>query len=145
MNGLAGFAVPRPSDPTVGPPDAAWVDAARNDQVALVWAASERLPETLVPGIGLVEMAFRGQMDEGWVKKIVGAGTEVEAIEVNGHHGYWISGDPHFFFYQGPNGIVDESRRWVGDALVWSDGAITYRLETSLGRDQAIALAESMR
>ena len=71
--------------------------------------------------------------------------TKVETVTVNGHRGFWISGEPHQFFYEGPNGFVDEPRRWVGDALLWSDGPITYRLETSLGRDAAIAVAESMR
>ncbi len=145
MDGLAGFTVVRPSDATVGPPDAAWLDATHNDQVSLVWAASDRLPETTVPGVGLVEMAFRGRLDEGWFKKLVSANTKIEPVEVNGNRGYWISGDPHFFFYEGPNGIVEDTRRWVGDALIWSKGPITYRLESSLGRDETIALAESMR
>jgi hypothetical protein len=142
---LAGFAVLRPSDPSVGPPDAAWVDTARNDEVSLVWAASDHLPRTTAPGIGLVEMAFRGSVSDGWYKKIVGAGTTVEPVLVNGHRGYWVSGDPHQFFYEGPNGIVEETRRWVGDALMWADGPITYRLETSIGRDATVALAETMR
>ena len=135
----------RPAETTVGAPDAAWIDASHNDQVALVWATSDRLPQTNAPGVGLIEMAFRGKVDEGWFKKIIGAGTKVETAEVNGNRGYWITGDPHLFFYQGPDGAVDEPRRWVGDALLWSDGPITHRLETSLGRDAAIALAESMR
>jgi hypothetical protein len=145
VDGLAGFRVVRPPETTVGAPDAAWIDADRNDQVALVWATSDRLPQTDSPGIGLIEMAFRGKIDEGYFKKIIGAGTKVEFVEVNGNRGFWISGDPHQFFYEGPNGFVDEPRRWVGDALLWSEGPITYRLETSLGRDASIALAESMR
>ena len=58
--------------------------------------------------------------------------------------GYWLTGDLHFIFWKGPNGFVDDSRRWVGDVLLWADGDITYRLETSLGRDRAVDLAESM-
>jgi hypothetical protein len=145
VDALAGFHVPRPSNGTIGPPDATWIDGAHNEQVALVWASSGRLPETTAPGIGLIEMAFRGKIDEGWFKKIVGDRTKVETVTVNGHRGFWISGEPHQFFYESPNGFVDEPRRWVGDALLWSDGPITYRLETSLGRDAAIAVAESMR
>jgi hypothetical protein len=142
---LAGFHVPRPPDATFGPPDATWVDATHNDQVALVWASSATLPDTTARGVGLVEMAFRGKIDEGWFKKIVDTRTKVETVTVSGHRGFWISGEPHQFFYEGPNGFVDEPRRWVGDALLWSDGPITYRLESSLGRDAAIVVAESMR
>ena len=40
---------------------------------------------------------------------------------------------------------VDEDRRWVGDALIWQRGDKTYRIETSLGRDAAIRIAESLQ
>ena len=40
--------------------------------------------------------------------------------------------------------FVHDPRRWVGDALLWTRGAITYRLETSLDEAAAIRLAESM-
>ena len=58
-----------PADPTIGPPDAAWVDPALNDQVALVWPSSDRLPATQEPGVGLVLTAFRGAVDDGWFTK----------------------------------------------------------------------------
>jgi hypothetical protein len=52
----------------------------------------------------------------------------------------------HFFFYVRPDteGYVDDGRRWVGDALVWYDGTATYRIESSLGRDATIGIAESI-
>ena len=40
--------------------------------------------------------------------------------------------------------IIGDERRWVGDALVWSDGTTTNRIESALGRDATIALAESI-
>jgi hypothetical protein len=141
---LAGFEVHWPSDPPIGPPDAAWLDPALNDQVALVWAASNRLPATTEPGVGLILTQFRGTVGDGWFTKVLGPDTTVELVRVGDLRGYWISGQPHQFFYEGPNGFVDETRRLVGDVLVWADGPITYRLETSLGRDASIAIAESM-
>ena len=141
----AQFPVRIPADPTIGPPVSAWVDPARNGQVALVWPSSDRLPPTEEPGVGLVLTAFRGAVDDGWFTKVLGAGTTAERVRVGGQPGYWVSGDPHFFFYEGPNGPVEESRRWVGDVLLWADGPITYRLETSLGRDAAIAIAETLQ
>ena len=145
VDGLAGYRVIRRPETTLGAPDAAWIDVS-----------PQRPGRAGLGGIGPVAADERargradrdglpGQIDQGWFKKILGAGTKVEAVEVNGNRGYWITGDPHLFFYQGPDGAVDEPRRWVGDALLWSDGPITHRLETSLGRDAAIALAESMR
>ena len=144
LDAQAGFHVRLPKDQTVGAPDAAWLDPALSDQVALVWAASERLPATTEPGVGLILTQFRGTVDDGWFTKILGPDTTVELVQVGDLRGYWITGQPHQFFYEGPNGFVDETRRMVGDVLLWADGPITYRLETSLGRDAAIAIAESM-
>lgn len=39
---------------------------------------------------------------------------------------------------------IDDRRQWVGDALIWSDGTTTYRLETALGRAAALDLAGSI-
>ena len=73
-----------------------------------------------------------------------GANTTVELVRVSAGPGYWLSGDPHFLFWRGPDGVVTEERRWVGDALLWWDGGITFRLESALGRDMALRLADSM-
>jgi hypothetical protein len=144
LDARAGFEVHWPSDPTIGPPDAAWLDPALSDQVALVWEASDRLPATTEPGVGLILTQFRGTVDDGWFTKVLGPGTTIEIVRVGDLRGYWVTGQPHQFFYEGPGGFVEETRRWVGDVLLWADGAITYRLETSLGRDATIAIAESM-
>jgi hypothetical protein len=144
LDARAGFAVTWPSDPAVGAPDAAFVDVALGGQVALVWQSGEGLPDTLEPGVGLVLTEFAGTVDSGFFSKAIGRGTTAQAVKVHGDQGFWITGDPHLLFYTGPNGFIDDQRRWVGDALLWSRGPITYRLETSLGRDAALRLAESM-
>ena len=67
-------------------------------------------------------------------------------MTVNGGRGFWISGPQHFFYYVDPSGaIVEDSRRSVGDTLIWTDGDVTYRLESRLGMEEAIRLAESLR
>jgi hypothetical protein len=144
LDARAGFTVRLPTDPTIGPPDAAWLDPTLSDQVALVWAASDRLPATTEPGVGLILTEFRGTIDDGWFTKVLGPDTTVELVQVGDLRRYWITGQPHQFFYEGPNGFVDETRRMVDDVLLWADGPITYRLETSLGRDAAIDIAESV-
>jgi hypothetical protein len=146
LDAAAGFHIVRPTDPSIGPPDAAYVDLARSKQVSQVWSVRPNLPATLEPGVGLVLMQFDGRLDKGFFQKAIGTGTTVAPVRVNGREAYWISGQPHFFFYTDRSGqFVDDDRRWVGDALLWSDGTYTYRLETSLGRDAAIRIAESMR
>jgi hypothetical protein len=138
--------LPVPTDPTLGPPDAVYIDRVRADQVALVWAADADTPETLADGVGLIVMAFDGTVaDDEMRQKIVGSGSTLEPVTVAGHPGFWIEGDPHIFFYRTPQGaFVDDGRRWVGDALLWSDGETTYRIESALGRDATIRIAESV-
>ena len=134
-----------PGDPVVGPPDAAFVDRTKGDQVALVWATDPDLPATLDPGVGLLLTQFRGVVENGFFTKAIGSGTTVKLVMVNNRLAYWVSGDPHFLFYETANGSVHDDRRWVGDTLLWAVGPITYRLETSLGLDDAIRIAESIR
>jgi len=142
---LTGLPVRLPTDPAIGPPDVVYVDPTRANQVAFVWAASSALPETREPGIGLILMRFDGKTDDGYHQKIIGLGVTAEPVAVDGNDGFWVSGDPHFFFYVRDDGAtIDDGRRWVGDALAWTDGATTYRIESALGRDRTIAIAESI-
>jgi hypothetical protein len=142
----AVFPVRYPTDPLVGTPDAAWIDSRKAGQVALVWRTRADLPATTEPGVGMLLMQFNGRVDEGMITKMIDSGTNVERVRVGGNPGFWITGDLHFFFYEDANGnVVDDSRRWVGDTLLWTEGGLTYRLETALGRDTAIRIAESLR
>lgn len=145
VEALTGIPVQLPTDPAIGPPDAVYVDRVRGNQVAFVWAASDVLPETREPGIGLILMRFDGTMEDTYREKLLGQGTTVERVTVDGHRGFWVSGEAHFFFYvRKEGGIVDDGRRWVDDALAWTDGILTYRIESALGRDASIELAESL-
>ena len=137
------FPVGMPSDPLTGPPDAAWVTT--RDEVTLTWSPSAELPPTIDPDVGLLLTQFRGSHSPGLITKVIDSGTKVERVTVDGAPGFWIAGDPHFSFYETPDGeFVEETRRWVGDALIWADGEVTYRLETSLGREAAVRIASSV-
>jgi hypothetical protein len=144
LDSRAGFDVTWPSDPALGPPDAAYIDPSLGGQVALVWRSRADLPDTLTPGIGLVLTEFRGSVDSGFLSKAIGSDVTVKAVRVNDAPGFWLTGDPHFLFYTGPDGFVHDPRRWVGDALLWASGPITYRLETSAGEEAALRIADSM-
>jgi hypothetical protein len=145
LDARAGFTVRLPTDPAIGAPEAAWLDPEVGGQVTLLWAADGALLATRNPEVGLLLGQFRGAINEGFFTKMVGSGTAVERVRVDGHQGYWISGEPHVLFWDGPGGSVDDPRRWVGDVLLWSDGPMTYRLETSLGREAAIGIAATLR
>jgi len=140
----AGFPVALPADPAVGPPGAAWIDDELGGQVTLLWPVGPGRPATSEPSVGLLLSEFEGAVNDGFFSKAIDAGTVVERVRVAGQPGFWIRGQPHVLFWNGPSGVVDDSRRWVGDVLLWARGRITYRLESALGRDEAIRIAESM-
>ena len=49
------------------------------------------------------------------------------------------------FLYLAADGSVEEETlRLAGNTLIWTHGPFTYRLESALGRDEALALAESV-
>lgn len=140
---LAGLTARLPADPGFGRPDATFVN---DGVITLVWASGPRLPPTWTPGMGLLITELRGAVERGlFEKQLAGDRTTVERVTVDGHPGYWITGEPHSLVYRARDGkIVAESRRTVGDALVWSDGEVTFRIETALGRDAALAIARGI-
>jgi hypothetical protein len=144
LTARAGFPVTLPVDPAIGAPEAAYLDEGRGNQVTLLWPVGPGLPATHETTVGLLLSQFEGTVNEGFFTKSVAGGTVVERIRVGDRPGFWISGQPHVLFWDGPTGTVDDARRWVGDVLLWSNGPITFRLESGLGRDQAIRIAESL-
>ena len=135
-----------PTDTRLNAPDLVWLDDV--GRVTMLWLARPGLTTIVEPGISLIVTEFPGHMDEGYFQKILQGGTTIETVKVGESTGYWITGDPHEFVYVGPGPTGEptfENRRLVGDTLAWSVGDVTYRLETSLGKDEAIRVAESMR
>jgi hypothetical protein len=140
---LAGFAVELPTDSSLGPPDTIWF---REGRISLVWASRPDLPDTEVPGIGLLVTEFRGSVHEDLFQKMLGPDTTLTAVTVGGEGGWWIEGAPHEFVYLDPRGeIIFDTRRAVGDTLIWTGNGITFRMETSLGQAASIGLAETIR
>lgn len=145
LRARAGFPVAVPADSALGPPEAIFIDDQRGGQVTLLWPPGDDLPPTRQRDVGLLLSEFVGTVGEGFYNKVIGGGTPVEAVSVSGDQAFWIHGDAHLFFWEGPDGLVDDQRRWVGDVLIWSDGTVTYRLESALGREASIRIAESVR
>lgn len=115
-------------------------------QVFLAWEASERLPEVGVSGTGLLLAEFRADLDEAFFGKILEGGTSVEQVRVDGGSAFWLSGAPHVFMFEtGRRDLVEDETRLSGNVLVWERDGITYRLESSLNLEAALAIAESLR
>jgi hypothetical protein len=138
---IVGFEPVRPA--ALGEPSATFVADRR---LTLVWPADADRPPIAGSELGVLLTQFRGDVDRGWYEKVIDSGAaSVEAVTVGGRPGWWISGRPHQLVYREPNGaFVEETRRTVGDVLVWEAGELTLRLETALGREATIRLAETV-
>ena len=89
---------------------------------------------------------FRGGIQAGIFQKGVPPGSSVEPVMVNGVQGYWIVGGMRAFAYTDANGVFQyEDVRSAGNTLLWEQGGIVYRLESSLSKDAAVRIAASVR
>ncbi|HEY7131700.1 MAG TPA: hypothetical protein VH440_05580 [Candidatus Limnocylindrales bacterium] len=140
----AGFPILLPADDRLGPPDAVWID--EHGRVSLVWLARPGIPASEESGLGVVVSEFPGHIEEGYFQKLLDAGSTIQPVTVRGERGYWIAGRPHEFVYVNPsNDPTFDDRRLVGDTLAWSDGDVTYRVESALGLDEAVRIADGLR
>jgi hypothetical protein len=87
------------------------------------------------------------RIDEPFIlKKLAGAGTQVDEATVRGVPAYFLSGEPHVVVLLDKNGVAyPETARLARDVLVWEEGGRTIRLEGDLTRADAVALADTMR
>jgi hypothetical protein len=142
-----GFPVLVPGAAGFRQPAAVYVNEAVpvGGRVDLVYRARPGLPASPFTDVGLLVTEFRGQPTPDFIKKVARAGL-VEEVTVDGQPGYWFSGEPHFFTYLDATGQVrDEQTRLAGNTLIWQRGDLTLRIEGEITRQEALALARSMR
>lgn len=78
--------------------------------------------------------------------KVIGPNGRIESLEFDGRPAVWITGAPHVVRFFDETGQFHESRsRIAGDVLLWQDGDVTLRLEGRLTRNEAVALARTIR
>jgi hypothetical protein len=139
----AGWRLAAPT--AAGDPDRAFVGLPAG-AVNLVWAPSAELPEIADSGIGLLLTAMPGTTDAGGMSKQATGSTTIQLVRVGDEAAYWIAGQPHEVVLTDAQGdIVHDSSRLAGNTLIWTDGDVTYRLESALDRDEAVALASTLR
>jgi hypothetical protein len=138
ISGAVGFAVGLPAGP---PPDGAFVVSTTglDDAALLAWAPSGTYPAIEGTPWGLVLLAVP-EKDE-FLLKDVNRYDDLREVRVGGRRAYWIDA-PHELTLLTADGPTTFSVR--GNVLIWQRGDHTYRLETSLGRAAAIALAETV-
>lgn len=111
--------------------------------VSLVYKPSADLPADPNTGAGALVVEIRASLNSNTFVKGVGPGTTLQQVQVRGTTGYWISGAPHLFIILSPGGGDDT--RLSGNVLIWTENGVTYRIESNLTQQQALAVAESMR
>jgi hypothetical protein len=134
---LAGFDARLPAGP---PPDETYViDSQFGDPgLVLAWRPSAAFPVIEGTDWGLVLVAAQG--DTELVVKAIDRFEDLREVEVDGRPAFWIP-VPHVLVLETERGV--ETYAVGGNVLIWEGGSgVAYRLETSLGRAEALAVAE---
>ena len=97
-------------------------------------------------GVDLLVAQFEASVPGEFVKKLLTLGSEIEYTTVRSSEAFWISGEPHLFFYEGGDGAIrQETVRLAGNVLLWEDDGITYRVEGADSLREALRVAASLR
>jgi hypothetical protein len=131
-----GFPIRLPAYPAdLGPPQRVFVQDLGGKAVILVWLDPRR-PDT-------VRMSLHELSDGAFVYKI--APQSVQETTVHGQRALWTEGPYFVEVLQDGQPTYAERRLVDGHVLIWTEGSITYRLETSVTLEEAVRIAESLR
>jgi hypothetical protein len=137
LGSTAGFPIDLPSGP---PPDAAHLIRTESGGGALlVWDAGEPYPT--IPGTSWGLLLLQIVDDEEVVVKDLNRFEDLREVEVDGRPAAWIDA-PHQLIVRTADGTRGFSV--PGSVLIWTDGEVTFRMESALPLRRAIALAESI-
>lgn len=127
------------SAPPEGEPLPDEVRVAPGGRVSYVWREGER--------VRLLVTQFPGSVDDpAIVKKLIGSGTAVEELDLDGDRAVWLVGGPHVVLFVAPDGTVRDDSGWLaGNTLLVDRDGVTLRIEGALERDEAIVLARALR
>ncbi len=122
--------------PPLGPPQG---------EVTLVYKSRPGLKASGQTGVAVLVTEANGRVDTQFFGKMLGNGTTLEEVTVNGHKGYWIAGQPHVFFFIDADGkFRDETLRLATNTLLIDDNGTVVRIEGDLTKTQALEIAASL-
>lgn len=114
-------------------------------QIVMAWAASDQLPEVFETRTGLLLFQFRASVNEELLTKQATEATVIQEVAVRGSTGYFISGAPHIVWFESSDNMMFEDFvRLAANVLIWEADGVTYRIESSLGLEETLAVAESL-
>jgi hypothetical protein len=117
----------------LGQPDAVFVQEMDGTMVVMAWL-DENDPNRVRLSLHVIE---RGSYAITKMEP-----TRLEETTVNGSIAYWAEGP---YIVRLTNGDMDQRRLIEGQVLIWSEGILTYRLETDLSIEEAVKIAESLQ
>ena len=137
IEGAVGFDLAVPDG---RPPDVAYVSEADEGTTAvLAWRADERSPR--LPGTPWGLILLETAVQDDILVKRVNAFEDTDEITLDGRRAFWVHA-PHELLVITEDG--DERFLVRGNVLIWEVEGVTYRLETPLGLEEALALARSV-
>ncbi len=129
----ASFTLHLPAYPLeLGKPDRVFMQDMNGDMLILVWTAPDDLRRAALVLYQIAAGSWAGEK---------GRLSRVEFTSVNGREAVWAEG-PYALLLT--NRDLDIRRLIAGRVLIWEQGGITYRLESSLSLSEAIQIAESL-
>lgn len=124
---LAGFPILQPAYPAgLGPPEEVYFQQFEGQVVVTVWRAPAYL-------------ALYHITERDFAFKTV---QILEPATVNGLPALWVRG-PHLAQFRDTR--VGEFQFVAGNVLIWTQGEVTYRLESELSLEETLRVAESLR
>jgi hypothetical protein len=143
----AGFVVPVPRTGELGSPDEAYLlDGGDHQIVTLVWRRADDITVSPASDAAVIFSVFQGGPPQvEYLEKILFQGSRAHKVAVNGNLGVYVDG-PQTVLYLSTNRDVEEAQsRLSGNSLIWQQDGLTFRLESALGQQASVAIAESVR
>jgi hypothetical protein len=134
---------------SLGAPDAVYLklppSGPSGGEVTLVYAARQNIPVSGQTGVSVLVTEARGAVNEQFFQKVLGTGVKIEPVSVDGHSGFWISGQPHDIVFTDADGNpYFETLRLASNTLIFDDGGTVVRIEGDMTRQQAIDIGRSL-
>jgi hypothetical protein len=134
---------------SLGRPDEVYLqlppDGPPQGEVTLVYKSRPGLKTSGQTGVAVLVTEASGSVDTQFFAKMLGDGTTMEPVTVNGHQGYWISGQPHIFVFLDASGqFRTETMRLATNTLLIDDNGTVIRIEGDLTKAQALEMAASL-
>jgi hypothetical protein len=130
---LVEYPIALPTYPVgLGEPDRIFVQDV-DSQIILVWMDDKDAER--------IKLSLHIIPPNSWVIKKVDP-TVIEFTNVNGQRAVWTTG-PYPLLLQ--NREITFTRLIEGNVLIWTQGDLTYRLETDKSLEEAIQIAESLQ